>query len=111
MQGLLEPEEVEDTIGTAEIRQTFRASRIGVIAGSYVTDGIMRRGARVRLVRDGTVVYTGRIASLRRFNEDAREVAAGYECGIVLENFQDVKEGDVLEAFDTRQVERELAAS
>jgi len=111
MQGLLEPEEVEDTIGTAEIRQTFRASRIGVIAGSYVTDGVMRRGARVRLVRDGTVVYTGRIASLRRFNEDAREVAAGYECGIVLENFQDVKEGDVLEAFDTRQVERELAAS
>jgi translation initiation factor IF-2 len=111
MQGLLEPEEVEDTIGTAEVRQTFRASRIGVIAGSYVTDGIMRRGARVRLVRDGTVVYTGRIGSLRRFNEDAREVAAGYECGIVLENFQDVKEGDVLEAFDTRQVERELAAS
>jgi translation initiation factor IF-2 len=111
MQGLLEPEEVEDTIGTAEIRRTFRASRIGVIAGSYVTDGIMRRGARVRLVRDGTVVYTGRIGSLRRFNEDAREVAAGYECGIVLENFQDVKEGDVLEAFDTRQVERELAAS
>ena len=109
MQGLLEPEEVEESMGTAEVRQTFRASRIGVIAGSYVTDGLLRRGARVRLVRDGTVVYTGQIASLRRFNDDVREVQTGFECGVVLQNFQDVKEGDVLEAYDTRQVERELA--
>ncbi|MDQ3608950.1 MAG: translation initiation factor IF-2, partial [Actinomycetota bacterium] len=85
------------------------ASRIGVIAGSYVTDGRIVRGARTRLVRDGTVVYEGEIESLRRFNEDVREVATGYECGIVLRNFQDVKEGDVLEAFETRQVERALA--
>jgi translation initiation factor IF-2 len=109
MQGLLAPDEVEETIGEVEVRQTFRASRIGVIAGSYVREGRVTRGARVRLVRDGTVVYDGRIASLRRFNDDVREVAAGFECGIVLENFQDVKEGDVMEAYDTRQVERELS--
>jgi translation initiation factor IF-2 len=109
MQGMLEPEEVEETLGHAEIRKTFRASRVGMIAGSYVTDGNIRRGAQARLVRDGTVVWDGRIASLRRFNDDVREVASGYECGIVLENFQDIKEGDELEVYETRSVERELA--
>jgi translation initiation factor IF-2 len=108
MEGLLAPEEVEATVGTAEVRQTFRASRVGTIAGSYVLDGVIRRGADVRLVREGTVIWTGRIGSLRRFQEDAREVAAGFECGIVLDGYQDVKEGDVLEVFETRQVEREL---
>lgn len=109
MEGMLEPEEVEDQIATIEVRAIFRASRIGVIAGSYVTDGRVTRGARVRLVRDGTVVYDGEIASLKRFNEDVREVAAGFECGIVLRDFADVKEGDVMEAYTTRKVERELA--
>ena len=109
MQGLLEPEEVEETIGSAEIRQLFRASRIGVIAGSHVIDGVIRRGSQVRLVRDGTVIYTGEIATLRRVNDDVREVQAGFDCGITLRNFQDVKEGDVLEAYETRQVERELS--
>ncbi|MGN6189110.1 MAG: translation initiation factor IF-2 [Conexibacter sp.] len=109
MEGMLEPEEVEEQVATVEVRQTFRASRIGTIAGSYVTDGRVVRGARVRLVRDGTVVYDGEIQSLRRFNEDAREVASGFECGIVLRDFADVKEGDVLEAYTTRKVERELA--
>jgi translation initiation factor IF-2 len=109
MQGLLEPEEVESSLGQAEVRQLFRASRIGVIAGSHVTEGKITRGARVRVVREGTVIYDTTIASLRRFNEDAREVAAGYECGIVLANFQDLREGDVLESYETRQVERELA--
>jgi translation initiation factor IF-2 len=109
MEGLLEPEEVEESVGRVEIRQLFRASKIGVIAGSYVTDGNIRRGAKVRLVRDGTVVYTGEVESLRRFNDDAREVAAGFECGIVLKNFQDVKEGDVLEVFETQKVDRVLA--
>jgi translation initiation factor IF-2 len=108
MEGLLAPEEVEATVGTAEVRQTFRASRVGTIAGSYVLDGVIRRGANVRLVREGTVIWTGRIGSLRRFQDDAREVSAGFECGIVLEGYQDVKEGDVLEVFETRQVEREL---
>jgi translation initiation factor IF-2 len=109
MQGMLEPEEVEETVGQVEVRQTFRASRIGTIAGSFVTEGHATRGARVRVVRDGTVVQETTIASLRRFSEDVREVAAGFECGIVLQNFQDVKEGDVLEVFETRKVERALA--
>jgi translation initiation factor IF-2 len=111
MQGLLAPEEVEETVGTVEVRQTFRASRIGTIAGSYVTDGVVRRGAHVRVVRDGTVVADTTINTLRRFNDDVREVATGYECGIVLANFQDIKEGDVLEVYETRQVERELQPS
>ncbi|HEY5198361.1 MAG TPA: translation initiation factor IF-2 [Solirubrobacteraceae bacterium] len=109
MEGMLDPAEVEDTLGQVEIRQTFRASKIGVIAGSIVTEGRITRGSRVRLVRDGTIVADTTVASLRRFNEDVREVAAGFECGIVLNNFQDVKEGDLLEVYATRQVERELA--
>jgi translation initiation factor IF-2 len=109
MQGMLAPEEVEEAVGSAEVRQIFRASKVGTIAGSYVLDGKLTRGDKVRLVRDGTVVYDGVIESLRRFNEDAREVATGYECGIVLQNYMDVKEGDVMEAYATRQVKRELA--
>jgi len=109
MEGLLAPEEVEETVGTVEIRTTFRASKVGVIAGSYVTDGKITRGAKCRLVRDGTVVYTGEVASLRRFNEDVREVNTGFECGIVLKDFMDVKDGDVIEVYETRQVERTLA--
>jgi translation initiation factor IF-2 len=108
MQGMLAPEEVEETLGTVEVRQTFRASRVGTIAGCHVTDGKVTRGSKVRLIRDGTVVYEGEIASLRRFNDDVREVAAGFDCGIVLRDFADIKEGDVLETFATRQVEREL---
>jgi translation initiation factor IF-2 len=108
MEGLLEPEDVEETVGTVEIRATFKASKVGTIAGSMVTDGSVRRGATVRLVRDGTIVYDGRIGSLRRFKEDVREVTTGMECGIVLENFADVKEGDVLEVYETRQVEKTL---
>ena len=80
-----------------------------MIAGSYVTEGTITRGSKVRLVRDGTVVYDGEIASLRRFNEDVREVATGFECGIVLRDYADVKDGDVLETYATRQVERELS--
>jgi translation initiation factor IF-2 len=109
MQGMLKPEEVEDAVGSAEVRQIFRASRVGTIAGSHVTDGKLTRGGKVRLVRDGTVIYDGEIASLRRASEDVREVASGYDCGIVLQNYADVKEGDVMEAYATRQVERELA--
>ena len=109
MQGMLRPEEVEEAVGQVEVRDTFRASKIGLIAGCYVTEGKVTRGASVRLVRDGTVVWTGEIESLRRHSDDAREVAAGFECGIVLRNYQDVKVGDVLEVFETRQVERQLA--
>jgi translation initiation factor IF-2 len=109
MQGMLEPTEVETSLGQAEVRQLFRASRIGVIAGSHVSEGKVTRGARVRIVREGTVIYDTTIASLRRFNEDAREVSAGYECGIVLTNFQDLREGDILETYETRLQERQLA--
>jgi translation initiation factor IF-2 len=111
MQGLLEPETVERTVATVEVRTTFRASRIGVIAGSYVTDGTVTRGAQCRLVRDGTVVYDGRISSLRRFKDDVREVQAGFECGITLENFMDVKEGDIIEVYEKAQVERTLEST
>ncbi len=109
MQGMLAPEEVEEPVGSAQVRQIFRASRVGTIAGSHVTEGKITRGGKVRLVRDGTVIYDGEIQSLRRVNEDAREVAAGFDCGIVLRDYADLKEGDVLEAYATRQVERELA--
>jgi translation initiation factor IF-2 len=110
MQGMLAPEEVETPLGQAEVRQLFKASRIGTIAGSFVTEGKVTRGARVRIVREGTVIYDTTIDSLRRFNEDVREVAGGFECGIVLTNFQDLREGDVLETYETRQVERELSS-
>jgi translation initiation factor IF-2 len=109
MQGMLAPEEVEESLGMAEVRQTFRASRVGTIAGCHVLEGKVTRGSRCRLIRDGTVVYEGEIASLRRFNDDVREVAAGYDCGIVLRDYADVKEEDVIETFATRQVERELS--
>jgi translation initiation factor IF-2 len=108
MEGMLVPDEVEETIGQAEVLELFKASRIGTIAGCRVTDGRVVRGAEVRLVRDGTVAWTGRIGSLRRFKDDVREVTEGQECGIVLEAFQDVKVGDVIEAFETRQVEKTL---
>ncbi len=109
MEGMLAPEEVEEQLGVIEVRKVFRASRVGAIAGCYVVEGRVTRGAKIRLVRDGTVVYDGEVASLRRFNDDVREVAAGYECGIVLRDFADIKEGDVLEPYTTRLLERELA--
>ena len=109
MEGLLEAVSVEEPVATVEVRATFKASRIGTIAGSYVAEGTVRRGAQCRLVRDGTVVYEGRIASLRRFKDDVREVTVGMECGIVLENYPDPKEGDVIEVFETKQVEQTLS--
>jgi translation initiation factor IF-2 len=108
MQGLLAPETVEDVVGNIEVRQIFRASKIGVIAGCMVTDGKVTRGAKVRLIRDGAVVHDGEIGSLRRFNEDVREVLAGFECGVVLANYANVREGDTMEVYEQRQVERTL---
>jgi translation initiation factor IF-2 len=104
--GLLRPVTTEETIGEVEVRQLFRVSRLGTIAGSYVTQGNVRRGSQVRVVRDGTVINETSIAQLRRFKDDVREVAEGFECGILLEGFNDVKEGDILEVYETRQVER-----
>src|SRR5919106_1017800 len=104
--GMLAPEEVEEILGEAEVRALFRASRLGVIAGCMVTSGVIRRNARIRVVREGAVVYDTTIASLKRFKDDVREVQEGFECGILLEGFNDVKEGDVLEAYERREIER-----
>jgi len=104
--GQLAPEEVEQVLGVAEVRATFRAPRYGMVAGSYVTEGEIPRGAKVRLLRDGVVVYDGRIGSLRRFKDDVPSVAAGFECGIGLVDFRDVKEGDQIEAYEVREVAR-----
>ena len=108
MEGLLEPEEVEESLGQAEVKELFKASKIGTIAGCMVIDGKITRTAEARLVREGTVVWTGRIGSLRRFKDNVQEVEEGLECGIVLEGFQDVKVDDVIEAFESRQVEQKL---
>jgi translation initiation factor IF-2 len=104
--GMLAPVTTEQTIGEAEVRQLFRVSRLGTIAGSYVTSGVVRRNAQVRVVREGTVIHETSIAQLKRFKDDVREVEEGFECGILLQGFNDVKEGDVLEVFETRQIER-----
>jgi len=102
--GMLKPVYKEVLLGHAEIRDTFNMQRVGTIAGSYIVDGKMERNARVRLLRDSVVVHDGRIASLRRFKEDVKEVMAGYECGIRMENYNDVKTGDVLESYTLEQV-------
>jgi translation initiation factor IF-2 len=104
--GMLSPEHVEEVIGEAEVRQIFRASRVGTIAGCMVTQGVVQRGAQARLVRDGTIIHDGRIETLRRFQDDVREVTQGFECGLTLENYADVKEGDVLEVYAVREVAR-----
>jgi translation initiation factor IF-2 len=104
--GMLRPVTTEETLGEAEVRALFRVSRLGTIAGSYVTTGIVRRNARVRVVRDGTVIYDTTISQLKRFKDDVREVEEGFECGILLDGFNDVKEGDVLEVYEVKQVER-----
>jgi translation initiation factor IF-2 len=104
--GMLEPEHVEQELGTAEVRQTFKASKIGTIAGCYIQTGKVLRNAKVRVVRGGSIVYEGSIESLRRFAEDAREVATGYECGIHLDGYNDLKEGDTIEAYEIKEVAR-----
>ncbi|HET9185278.1 MAG TPA: translation initiation factor IF-2, partial [Solirubrobacterales bacterium] len=108
MEGLLEAVEVEETVGEAVVKETFKASKVGRIAGCQVAEGKAVRSASVRLLREGTVVWTGKLASLRRFKDDVQEVEEGQECGIVLEGYADVKEGDVIEFFQTKQVEQTL---
>jgi translation initiation factor IF-2 len=106
MKGMLDPEFEEKVIGQVEVRTTFKVSKIGTIAGSYVTEGKISRDSTVRLIRDGIVVYEGAINALKRFKDDAKEVSAGYECGITLENFKDIKEGDIIEAYIMEEIER-----
>jgi translation initiation factor IF-2 len=104
--GLLKPEFEEIVTGDAEVREIFSIPRIGRVAGCYVLNGTITRGSKVRFLRDGTVIWNGAIASLRRFKEDVREVNAGFECGIGLENFQDLKPGDVIETYNLREIAR-----
>ncbi len=110
MAGLLEPVIKEVPLGKAEVRETFRIPKVGVVAGCYVQEGRLTRDAEVRLLRDNVVVYTGRIASLRRFKEDASEVKSGFECGVTLANFSDIKQRDIIEAFQTQKIAGELSA-
>lgn len=105
LKGMLAPKFHEVILGHAQVRQTFRVSGVGTIAGSYVTDGVMRRNGEVRLLRDNIVIFEGKLSSLKRFKDDAREVATGYECGIGLENYNDVKENDVIECYVEEQIE------
>ena len=108
MSGMLTPEKKEEVIGTAEIRQVFKVSKIGSIAGCMVTAGLVRRAARLRLLRNNMVVFTGELESLKRFKDDAREVKEGFECGLNIKNYNDIQEGDVLEFFEIREVARTL---
>jgi len=103
MTGMLKPQTREVVQGQAEVRQIFKVSKVGTIAGCYVRSGKVTRDSRVRLLRDNAIVYEGKLGSLKRFKDDVREVAEGYECGIGIENFNDVKEGDVIEAYTTEQ--------
>jgi len=104
MEGLLEPVVKETNLGHASVRETFRIKGVGMIAGCHVQDGIMKRDAPVRVLRDGVVIYTGKVSSLRRFKDDANEVRAGFECGVGVSNFGDIKVGDVLECFQMQKV-------
>ena len=106
MKGMLDPEFVEKVVGHAEIRQTFKVSGLGTVGGAYVLDGKIVRNAGVRIVRDGIVVYEGNLTSLKRFKDDAKEVATGYECGVMFEKYNDIKEGDTVEAFIMEEVPR-----
>lgn len=106
MIGMLDPEYEEKVIGQAEVRQTINISKVGTVAGSYVTEGKITRDSQVRIIRDGIVVYEGQVDALKRFKDDVREVAQGYECGITIENFNDVKEGDIFEAFIMEEIKR-----
>jgi translation initiation factor IF-2 len=108
MVGMLAPEYEEVVTGDAEVREIFSVPRIGKIAGCYVTNGVITRGSKVRFLREGTIIWKGSVNSLRRFKDDAREVAAGYECGIGLSDFQDLKDGDIIETFEEREIPRTL---
>jgi translation initiation factor IF-2 len=108
MVGMLAPEFEEIVTGDAEVREIFRVPRVGAIAGCFVQNGTITRGSKVRFLREGTIIWKGEISSLKRFKEDAREVQAGYECGIGLSDFQDLKEGDLIETYEEREVARTL---
>lgn len=104
MQGMLEPVYEEKIIGHAQIRQLFKVSSLGTIGGAYVTDGKITRNSKIRVVRDGKTIYEGELETLKRFKDNVKEVAQGYECGIMLSNFNDIKENDVVEAYVMEEI-------
>jgi len=106
MQGMLDPEFEEKVIGQAEVRQTFKVTKVGTIAGCYVIDGKITRDSGVRIIRDGVVVFEGKLDTLKRFKDDVKEVAQNYECGITIERYNDLKEGDIIEAYIMEEVKR-----
>lgn len=108
MEGMLSPEIKENIIGTVEVREIFRISKVGTIAGCMVKDGKIKRGSKIRLIRDGIVIYTGELGSLKRFKEDVKEVATGFECGLNIHNYNDIKLGDMIEAYEEVEVARKL---
>ena len=108
MEGMLAPEVKEEIILTLEVLDVFKISKLGTVAGSMVRDGKIKRSSRIRLIRDGIVIFTGELDSLKRFKEDAREVSSGYECGITIRNFNDIKVGDTIEAFEETEEKRTL---
>ncbi|MFP4362438.1 MAG: translation initiation factor IF-2 [Spirochaetia bacterium] len=108
MEGMLKPDYKEETIGLVEVRDTFKVPKIGIIAGSYVLQGKIKRNSSVHIIRDGIQIYTGKVSSLKRFKDDAKEVAAGYECGVGIENYNDIKVGDQFEVFEIREIAKKL---
>ena len=108
MEGLLAPTHEEKIVCTVEVRDVFKITKVGTIAGCYVTDGKITRNTRVRLIRDGVVVFTGELDSLKRFKDDVKEVSTGYECGIGLKNFNDLQIGDIIEGYEETEVARKL---
>jgi translation initiation factor IF-2 len=108
MEGLLEPGIKETSLGKAQVKQIFKVSKVGAIFGCIVTEGKMQRGAKARIIRDNVIVHESSIFTLRRFKDDVREVDKGYECGIVIENYNDIKVGDIIEAYKQEKVARKL---
>ena len=108
MSGMLSPDKKENILGLVEIRQVYRISRIGSVAGCYVLEGLVRRGSQIRLLRDSVVIHTGELDSLKRFKDDVREVKNGFECGLSLKGYDEIQVGDQLEAFETVEVARTL---
>jgi translation initiation factor IF-2 len=108
MEGMLAPTMEEVIVGNIEVREVFKISKVGTVAGCYVTDGTVKRNTRIRLIRDGIVLHTGSIDALKRFKDDVSEVKVGYECGLSIKGFNDIEVGDLIEGFDTKEVKRTL---
>jgi len=111
MEGMLKPDVKEEVIGMLEVRDTFKVPKVGLIAGSYVTQGLIKRTSSVNVIRDGIVIYTGKVSSLKHFKDDAKEIKSGFECGVGIDQWQDIKVGDQLEVFEYVEVARKLGDS